>query len=103
MDDYPCTQCGACCRLAYMIPELPTAADGQTCAHLKETTDDAGAARFLCGVYETRPDICHIEKQIPAHVTPRRYHEMAAGACELLQDHFGISAPYRVELPETAS
>ena len=82
-----------------MIPEIPAAKDGKTCAHLEETLDDGGVTRFLCGIYEPRPDICSIEKQIPTHVTRQAYYEVSAICCKQLQDAVGLAEPYRVKLP----
>lgn len=98
MNNYPCTQCGACCRVAYLVEELPLAEDGKTCAHLEETTDEGGTLRYLCGIYETRPDICSIEKQIPSQMTRQQYFEVSAICCTQLQDRAGLDETYRVVL-----
>ena len=50
--NYPCTQCGACCRRAYLVPELKTKPNGH-CVNLAEDN--------TCDIYETRPDICRNE------------------------------------------
>ncbi len=46
---HTCIQCGACCET---IPLLLT---GKPCEHYDPDT-------HLCKIYETRPDICRIDK-----------------------------------------
>ena len=49
-----CDKCGECCRHIHLIEELRTydRGDGQ-CRYLTGN---------LCSIYETRPDICNVEK-----------------------------------------
>lgn len=55
---FNCWQCGACCKLVpdFLLAQnnLPRAPNGG-CGHLDENN--------LCKIYDTRPDICSVEKQ----------------------------------------
>lgn len=54
---FPCNQCGACCRHVNRADETRFLDRGDgTCRHY-----DVGTK--LCGIYETRPLICQVEKQ----------------------------------------
>lgn len=93
--EFPCTRCGACCRVAAMLPGFPepTTESGR-CVHL--TGDD------LCSIYEDRPEVCRInamwEKQNT--LTLREYHRVAAATCNDLMRAQGMDESKRVILPE---
>jgi Fe-S-cluster containining protein len=61
-DSFPCTSCGECCRNIGHIPELKDfdLGDG-VCKFLKDG---------LCSIYETRPDICQVDKMFD-----KKYHK----------------------------
>ncbi|MBE5909086.1 MAG: YkgJ family cysteine cluster protein [Lachnospiraceae bacterium] len=51
---FPCDRCGICCQHIDVIPELEAFDSGTgRCIHLLDNN--------LCGIYETRPDICNVE------------------------------------------
>jgi len=58
MAKWECWKCGACCKLAGLLsPELKRK-DSYWCKHLQPD--------MTCGIYETRPDICRVDKMPPA-------------------------------------
>ncbi len=85
MTEFPCTKCGACCKLApdsvleyYSLPK----AEGGGCGHLKEDN--------TCAIYETRPDVCNVktrwEKMYKlSNVKWEEYIQINVKACEILQ------------------
>ncbi|MGL6233621.1 YkgJ family cysteine cluster protein [Aeromonas rivipollensis] len=54
---FPCTQCGLCCQHVRMSEHTIYLDRGDgVCRHYSD-------ADQLCSIYETRPDICRVEKQ----------------------------------------
>lgn len=51
--EFQCSKCGACCRRAGQSGLMPQREDG-ACIHLDNDN--------TCKIYETRPDICRVEK-----------------------------------------
>ena len=53
--NFPCDKCGACCHYVGQVPVMKSYDRGDgICKHL---LPDNG-----CEIYETRPDICNVEK-----------------------------------------
>ena len=87
---FPCTQCGACCKLASFAPKdlfpqnwiLP---DG-SCKNL--------TARNTCSIYQTRPDVCNIEKTAKKlnmnQVTKDEFFHDNAKLCNVFMENLGI-------------
>lgn len=52
---YPCTKCGACCKLAGAIKNFPEPLKtaSRQCVHLM--------ANMKCAIYGSRPDVCRIK------------------------------------------
>lgn len=63
--NFPCIQCGECCRHAGDVPQLAprTAADG-VCLHLDKSTN-------RCTIYETRPNVCNVSYMYRAYFKDR--------------------------------
>jgi Fe-S-cluster containining protein len=84
---FPCSRCGACCRVVGDIPDFPEPVreDG-SCSHLKPD--------FTCAIYETRPLIC----QVDAWFEDQReeWHRLNADACNRLQERLGIDGKFRL-------
>lgn len=79
-EKFGCIGCGACCRTVINIPgvfEEPINPDG-SCSHL--TADNR------CDIYETRPQICHIDKfdYQRLGLTKEQWHDANYDACEQL-------------------
>jgi Fe-S-cluster containining protein len=84
MKEFPCTKCGACCKLvpdsALQFFQLPRAKNGG-CGHLNDDNS--------CAIYDTRPDICNVQKswkQIHSkYITWDEYIELSLNACKVLE------------------
>jgi Fe-S-cluster containining protein len=91
---FPCTKCGACCRVAGTIPgfEEPLRPDG-ACSHLQP--DDS------CAIYETRPFMCRVDEQAGWEGVPEyQWHAVNARACNQLQEAEGVPAKFRLPIWE---
>jgi uncharacterized protein len=80
---FNCWQCGACCRLVRLLPEIAHLDRGDgACRHLQED--------LKCGIYENRPDACNTRVTYEAKWRERwswdEYLEQAEEACHLLDD-----------------
>ncbi len=79
---FPCTACGACCKYLHLAEELQEFDRGDgTCIHLLEPSN-------RCAIYETRPDICNIQKQYKLHYQATPWTEFVQEnlqICEALQ------------------
>lgn len=54
---FPCTKCGACCKHVNLSRETAFLDSGNgICKHFDNK-------RHVCLIYNTRPDICRIDKQ----------------------------------------
>lgn len=80
MTSFDCTKCGACCKSLEGHP-LTTHLDrgDGTCKHLREDN--------TCRIYETRPDICRVDKMQPAVMTTVEWHRRNKHACRQLHLH----------------
>jgi len=57
MIPFPCHQCGLCCQNVHRSAQTAFLDRGDgTCRHYQ-------ADSKLCAVYETRPDICRVDRQ----------------------------------------
>jgi uncharacterized protein len=61
---FPCSRCGACCR-SVRLSELKAPLDrgDGVCRHLDEIQN-------TCTIYESRPDICNIQRSYEKHYIP---------------------------------
>lgn len=90
---YPCTACGACCRLVpRAFPDWPARADG-ACAHL--------APDNTCAIYATRPPICRVGAVFLPLSTVAQHTENAR-LCNEWQTALKIDPSYRVDLRKSA-
>ena len=52
--DWHCTECGSCCKLMHLVPELALLDRGDNvCVHLSNSN--------RCNIYNSRPDRCRVE------------------------------------------
>lgn len=90
---FPCTKCGCCCkRLGKAIKEgigFPyRAKENGECEMLEDNK---------CKVYDTRPDICNVDKVIELIGLDRNeYYKEGIYACNKMMDEDGISIEYRI-------
>jgi len=82
---FPCTSCGACCAKIQGEPwlsELPVRADG-SCGNYDWKTKK-------CVIYETRPDICKVEKICPPGVPMKDHFTKVEADCDTVhRDVYG--------------
>ncbi|MGC8122008.1 YkgJ family cysteine cluster protein [Marinobacter sp. VGCF2001] len=81
-EPFPCTQCGKCCKNVHLsdLTSWLDRGDG-VCRNLDTVTN-------LCKIYQTRPDICRIEKQYFIHYaedyTWEEFKKLNLEVCEIL-------------------
>lgn len=78
---FPCTSCGACCAkvsgpYTEWLPALgyPIRADG-SCSNYDRWTKE-------CMIYETRPDICRVEKICPTGMSMQEHFDKVEQHCD---------------------
>lgn len=80
---FPCTQCGLCCSNVHMAEQTRYLDRGDgACRHYSDTDK-------RCSIYETRPDICRVDRQYQMHYA-RQYSweefiEANVEVCQALQ------------------
>ena len=79
---FKCDKCGICCKLIGGIPQLAAFDRGDgVCIHLK--------ADNLCAIYESRPDICNVEKMYTLfrdRMIEEEYLQLMTESCRLLKE-----------------
>ncbi len=80
---FPCSKCGICCKNIDKVPELkPYDLGNGTCKYLDLNTN-------LCTIYDTRPDICRVDKMYEIHFkniySKEEFYELNLKSCEYLQ------------------
>ncbi|HDO1331336.1 TPA: YkgJ family cysteine cluster protein [Aeromonas veronii] len=80
---FPCTQCGQCCRNVHLAEETRYLDRGDgACLHYCD-------ADKQCRIYETRPDICRVERQFRMNYSGlyswEEFVEANAKVCQVLQ------------------
>ena len=94
--NFLCSNCGACCRAAGKMNGakygLPIKEDG-SCANLIGN---------LCSIYDTRPDICRVDKMKNRGVlqTRKQYFIEVTKICHQLIDAEGLDESYKVVIKE---
>ena len=91
-----CSKCGACCKVAGLLPGLPDRGDG-ACAYLD--------ANDLCSIYEDRPLICRVSdfgKTIKKDKDGdlKDWYIESTKACHLLIDELGLDDKYKIDIKE---
>jgi uncharacterized protein len=94
MEQFPCTECGACCRSI------------ASANHLKDFDLGNGQCKFLdeknsqCKIYMNRPLLCRIdeayEQVFYQWYSKEEYYKLNSNACNELQVKLGIPESYRV-------
>lgn len=101
MSKFPCTTCGMCCKAVGLAVSNAKhmIANGENDAYVREIaefpydTDDKGTCVNLgpdnkCMIYETRPDICDVEKTWEKHhkagISKENYFISTAMVCNSL-------------------
>lgn len=78
---FPCDKCGECCRNIGNIAELKEFDDGTgRCRNLKGN---------ICSIYDSRPEICNVEKMYERHfaavMSREEFIELNLQACQKLK------------------
>ena len=78
--NFQCDKCGICCKLLKGIPQLAAFDRGNgVCIHLKDN---------LCSIYESRPDICNVEKMyvfFKEQMSEEEYLQLMSNSCKVLK------------------
>lgn len=91
MREFPCHQCGLCCRSVHLAKETRFLDRGDgACRHY----NDASKA---CRIYSSRPEICRVERQYVmhyvAHCTWDEFIDANLSVCRQLAE--AAVGPYR--------
>ena len=94
---FPCTKCGACCKMAAMMNLVPTDGKGN-CVHLTKDNE--------CSIYDRRPEVCNVSRMFKKHkkngVIPKKlpkkdYYRHNAELCNSWMDELDIPKEKRIE------
>ena len=93
---FPCSSCGLCCQNISNIQELKEFDLGNgVCKYFNIDTK-------LCQIYETRPDICRVDKMFDIkyyqYFTKDEFYTLNANACNAMQEKYNMDRSYRVKL-----
>ena len=97
---FPCTQCGACCRVLDTIDcDLPYDETGR-CDYLVDTAQPDGRLVSLCSIYDTRADHgCPTLNSVKyPDMSWIEYYEFMIKGCNLLQARLGVDESYNPQL-----
>lgn len=88
MKNFPCNQCGACCRNVNLAKETEYLDRGDgICVNYDEVTR-------LCLIYQTRPSICRVDEHYVNFFREvmewESYVSMNMNACEILRAKDGV-------------
>lgn len=106
MSDFPCTQCGLCCRLvATALANKDQWGDPLIRAALDAfpyETDENGACKMLvdnkCSVYENRPIVCNIDKMAALRgIDKKQWFRLSAASCNYLIRESGFDESYLIK------
>lgn len=82
--NFPCTGCGLCCQVVGSAPQTRFLDRGDgTCRQY----DAAGNA---CSIYDTRPDVCRVDRHYDLHFADKcsweAFIELNLGVCSALAE-----------------
>lgn len=91
--DYPCTKCGACCRLIYTSPMFD-----------KDMQNEDGSCKYLinnqCSIYESRPEYCKVfemyNKYYRTDYSIEEFYNLNIKVCNELQEIMQIDTKFRI-------
>lgn len=93
---FPCTSCGLCCQNISHIKELKELDLGNgTCEHFNSINNG-------CNIYDTRPDICRVDKMFDLKYhkkfSKEEFYRLNANACNNLQKAYGVDKSFQVKI-----
>lgn len=89
---FQCSQCGACCRKAGKLGLMPQREDG-ACLYLGQDN--------LCTIYETRPEICRVDKMYEKYkfkISKKDYFKLNSEFCNLMIEEESLSKDYLIDI-----
>ncbi len=93
---FPCTSCGLCCQNISKIEELKDYDIGNgICKYFDVLNNE-------CQIYETRPDICRIDKmfglEYKKYFTKEAFYIENAKVCNSLQKKYGLDKSFKINI-----
>jgi len=93
---FPCTACGLCCQNISKIEELKDYDLGNgTCMYFDVLTNG-------CQIYETRPDICSLDKmfqlEYKKYFNKETFYMENAKVCNALQEEYGLDRHFKINI-----
>lgn len=91
---FQCSKCGACCRRAGLFGLMPSREDG-ACIHLAEDN--------TCMIYETRPEICRVERMAERNremfdMSTKEYFAFTNNLCNKWIKEDGMQDSYLIDI-----
>ena len=99
---YPCTQCGACCKVAGRVPATFPTEDPTNIFYFPYKTDESGRCENLtednkCAVYDHRPLICNMDLFIEVTQLDKiKFYNENIAYCNQLMDEQGVPIHFRI-------
>ena len=95
---FPCSNCGLCCQNISTVNEL------------KEFDLGNGVCKYFdfeskgCKIYETRPDICSVDKMFEIkynkYFNKEDFYIENAKVCNDLQEKYNLDESYRIKIKD---
>lgn len=107
MSDFPCTQCGLCCRHIGMTLEYGKFFQNQAVREAVESfpykADENGVCEMLvdnkCSVYNNRPLLCDVELMASMLGVPKdEWYHSNAKACNFMIKQAGLDDSYLIKV-----
>jgi len=110
MIDFPCTECGECCRHVGTIlskTDIPDTPIGRLFRDFPYGVNEEGYCEMLidgkCSVYENRPLVCNIKQMNKYFYNNSAEHYLnCALVCNFLIDKAGLDKKYRIDTAKLA-
>ena len=95
---FPCSSCGLCCQNISKVKELNHFDLGNGVCKYLNTKNNS------CQIYETRPDICRVDKmfdiQYSQHFKKEDFYILNAKVCNDLQEKYNLDKSYRLKIKD---
>ena len=95
---FPCTSCGLCCQNISLIKELKDFDLGNGTCKYYSSIDSK------CNIYETRPNICKVEKMFDLeyhkYFSKNEFYILNAKVCNELQEKYNMNNTYKIIIGE---
>lgn len=96
--EFLCSGCGACCVWAGRLKDMPQNPQTGACIHL--TSD------MKCSIYDTRPDICRIDKMYEINsgsidgieMSRKEFYKLNTMACHRMIDEEGMDERWKIKI-----